>query len=361
MKHLTIFILVSAFIIQSQGCGVFPSLDPNLDQKVDTWVAEHEYAKALKALANVPKSRSDYKHLQAKNLEVEKAAKIYEQQQLGLIELNIAKEEWHSAAEDFSQLKKQLPENETLQSAYQDFIKQRTSYLTNLNCQLSINQAQWLAKNAELEQKLAHAQPNDRQLQRALAQHKKDADSVYQQLSQCSINAINEGNLEFAVQCLQLADELQPSEALQSSISDLQQQLERQQQRTSKMISEHGKQLLEKAKSKMKEGNLKETVALYKRIPAKDKNYPAVISFKQELDKRVQTNVKQGIELGRKLYSQGEVKQALAIWNNILELDAQNQYLISYIRRAERVLEKLEKLQREGTTIKPPEPKDTNG
>lgn len=361
MKRLTIFIFVSAFIFQSQGCGVFPSLDRNLDQKVDTWVGEHEYAKALNTLAKIPKSHPDYDRLKARRLEIEKSAHKYELQQLSLIEDSIAKEDWHRAGQDFKQLMNKLPESEQLQSAYQDFIKQRTAYINQLKNQLAINKAEWLVKNAEPEQKLARANPDDRQLQRELEQHKKDADVVYQQLSACGINAINEGNLGLAVQCLQLADQLQPSEALQSSIANLQKQLESQRQRISKVISEHGKQLLDKAGLKMREGNLKEAVALYKQIPAKDKNYPAVISFKQELDKRVQTNVKQGIDLGRKLYSQGEVKQALAIWNNILELDADNQYLISYIRRAERVLEKLEKLQREGTTIKPPEPKQPNG
>ena len=40
------------------------------------------------------------------------------------------------------------------------------------------------------------------------------------------------------------------------------------------------------------------------------------------------------------------------------ELDPKNQHLISYINRAERVLNKLEQLQKENTTVKPPENKE---
>ena len=105
---------------------------------------------------------------------------------------------------------------------------------------------------------------------------------------------------------------------------------------------------------------MKEAIALYDQIPADDRQYTQVRAFKKELNARIKSNVTQGIELGRKLYSQGEIKQALAVWNKVRELDEDNQYLISYIKRAERVLKKLDKLQREGTTIKPPAPKEPN-
>jgi len=360
MRRLAGFFLVAAFILLGQGCGLVPSQDRNLEQKVDAWVAEHEYAKALNALGKLNKSNPQYAQLQAKRLEVEQAANKYEHAQLATIQQNIEQQEWAGAEQGFKQLMQQLPESEDLQAAYQDFLKKRSRFVQRLNDQLAINKAQWLVQDADVRQDLASAMPDDKAAQRALQEHQTQANNVYQQLTACGIKALEVSDLELAIECLQLANDLQPSEALQSSIADLQKKLDKQQQRTTIVISSHGKQLLTKAELKMREGNLKEAIALYEKIPAKDKRYTQVIAFKKELDSHIKTNVKQGIELGRKLYSQGEVKQALAVWNNILVLDANNQYLMSYIKRAERVLKKLEKLQQEGTTIKPPEAKQPN-
>jgi tetratricopeptide (TPR) repeat protein len=171
---------------------------------------------------------------------------------------------------------------------------------------------------------------------------------------------MNIGDLELAEQCFLLADELQPSQALQTTILDIQKQLASKQKPATVTISEHGRTLLANARRKMKDGNLKDAIDLYKQIPARDQKHESVEAFKQELDTRIRKNVTQGIELGRKLYSQGEIKQALAVWNDVRELDPKNQHLISYINRAERVLNKLEQLQKENTTVKPPENKEPN-
>lgn len=360
MRRLAGLFLVAAFILLGQGCGLIPSQDRNLEQRVDAWVAEHEYAKALNALGKPDKSNPQYAQLQTKKREVEQAAKKYEQAQLAIISQNIAKQAWAPAEQGFKQLMQQVPQNETLQAGYQDFVKKRSRFIQTLNDQLAINKAQWLIQDADVRADLASAMPDDKAAQRALQEHQAQANDVYQQLTACGNKAIEVSDLELAIECLQLANDLQPSAALQSSLADLQKKLDKEQRSTTQVISSHGKQLLTKAELKMREGNLKEAIALYEKISAKDKQYTQVIAFKKELDKHIKTNVKQGIELGRKLYSQGEVKQALAVWNNILVLDTNNQYLISYIKRAERVLQKLEKLQQEGTTIKPPEAKQPN-
>jgi len=65
------------------------------------------------------------------------------------------------------------------------------------------------------------------------------------------------------------------------------------------------------------------------------------------MHRRIRENVNQGIELGRKLYSQGQVEQALAVWNKLRDLDPDNENLLSHIDRAERVLEKVKKLREE--------------
>ena len=120
------------------------------------------------------------------------------------------------------------------------------------------------------------------------------------------------------------------------------------------MLSNRGKKLLEKAKATLKQGDLKITLDAYNKIPSKDKKHALVTAFKQELDSRIKQNVAQGIKLGRRLYSQGQIEQALAIWNDLREIDPLNEYLISHIERAQRVIDNLDKLKNQKATISPP-------
>ena len=86
-------------------------------------------------------------------------------------------------------------------------------------------------------------------------------------------------------------------------------------------------------------------------IPEKDKRHTLVTTFGRELNSRIDSNVKQGIEVGRKLYSQGEIERALAVWNKLREIDPNNDYLISHIERAERVMKKLGELRQQDPPV----------
>ena len=360
MKRIIYFLFLSVFILQIVSCGLIHSLDPQLEQKIDTWVKNHEYARALDTIKYVGKSHSRYEVLQRKKIDIEKTAKNYESQQLKTIQAQIENQEWQNAERNLNQSLANLPDSAALQLAHQDFIKKRAFHLMNLNCRLSINKAEWLVKNTEVQNELSRTLPDDYATKRAVNAHLEEVKEVYQQLNLCGTEAMNIGDLELAEQCFLLVEELQPGQALQATIADIQQQLAVLQKRNTVVLSEPGRKILNSAKLRMQDGNLKDASNQYNKIPAADKRHALVRAFRQELDTRIKNNVAQGIELGRKLYSQGEVKQALAIWNNILELDANNQHLINYIKRAERVLNKLEKLQEEGTTIKPPEPQGNN-
>jgi len=359
MKRLVFTIFVTCLALQLSACGFLYSLDKNLSEQIDEWVANDDYVKALDALAYVNKNHPQYAELLKKKPQIEQAAKAFEQQQLKSARVQVAQQEWDQAEKTLNRGMQKLPDSKPLQDAYQDFVKQRANYLKSLYYQLYINKAEWLVKNAGVQQELSRAAPKDREAKRALEAHQKESARVYQQLSVCGIEAMNIGDLELAEQCFLLADELQPSQALQATILDIQKKLATREKRPTVVLSERGKTTLMQARQKMQDGNLKEAADLYKQIPAKDKKHALTTAFKQELDGRIQKNVHQGIELGRKLYSQGEIKQAVAVWNDIRDLDPNNQSLINHINRAERVLHKLEQLQKQDTTVRPPETTET--
>ncbi|MDY6980925.1 MAG: hypothetical protein SV201_13685, partial [Pseudomonadota bacterium] len=62
----------------------------------------------------------------------------------------------------------------------------------------------------------------------------------------------------------------------------------------------------------------------------------------------------QRMESARRLYSQGKIQQALQVWESLHSIDPGNQQLEAHIERARRVLEKLQRLQQNGSVVSPP-------
>lgn len=362
MRFLPVNTIVICAVLFLQGCAFLHSLDKDLDKQVDAWVKEHEYTKALDALSFVRKTHPKYNLLIKKQAQVVLSAEAYEKKRLKRANDYIDKQRWHDAEKILNEGMQKLPDSEKLQTAYREFIKQRAYYLKSLYYQLYINKAEWLVKNQDVNRELARTIPRDRDTKKAMQQYKDEIQHVYQQLVVCGIEGMNIGDLDLAEQCFLLADELKPSIAIQTTIIDIQQQLAKHEKRKTVKLSSRGRHLLDKAKREMQAGKFKKSIKLYKSISSIDKRHGLVKAFKQELDNRINTNVSQGIEVGRKLYSQGEVEQALAVWYDLKEIAPKNEYLLSHIDRAKRVLNKLKKIRKKDSTITPPSgDKNTNG
>jgi len=347
-------LIAASIILQLSGCALIHSLDKDLDKQIDVWIQEREFTKAMDALNLVRHTHPKYQILQQKKREVIQASTAYESASLARANELLLTQQWDAAEKVLNDSLEKLPDSKKVRQAYQEFIKQRATYLKSLYYQLYINKAEWLVKNKDINNKLERVLPKNRDTRNAIDQHKQEIEHVHKQLVVCGIEAMDIEDLNLAEQCFLLANELKPSADIKGTLADIQKQLSRLEKQKVVTLSNRGRYLLDKSQQTMQEGKLKQALDLYEQIPAKDRRHGLVKSYKQELDKRINQNVTQGIEVGRKLYSQGEIEQALAIWNDLTKLAPDNEYLNSHIDRAKRVLEKLNRLKQKGTTVKPP-------
>jgi hypothetical protein len=79
------------------------------------------------------------------------------------------------------------------------------------------------------------------------------------------------------------------------------------------------------------------------------------LEVKQTLQQHLDIGIKQEIETGRKVYSEGHVPEALAIWEGLYEINPDNKDLETLILRAQRVLDKLRDLNKDETIVQPPQ------
>ncbi len=346
-------VLALSSILVLSSCAFFNSFNSDLDKQVDIWMAQHEYSKILDTLQYVRPSNPKYQLLQKKRQIAIDASRRYEQTQIANSLNLIEKGKWHEAELTLNNAIEKLPDSKPLQKTYNEFLKQRAEYLNSLYTRLSINKAEWLAKDKPIQQQLSRTLPEDRKTLAAMDEYHSQTRHVYQQLLACGEKATNTNDLILAEQCYRLADKLQPSESIKDTLENIRQKLAhaqvpaREQKQHPPSISQLGHNLLEKSKKALDAGKLRLAINQFEKIPGPDKNLDAVKTYGDEMHRRIRENVNQGIELGRKLYSQGQVEQALAVWNKLRDLDPDNENLLSHIDRAERVLEKIKRLRKE--------------
>lgn len=307
------FLLLIAVAAHMSGCAFLYTFESDLDKRVDTWIANHEYATALATLDHVRPSHPQYTLLQKKKQQVL-----------------------------------------ALQKQQQEELARREQHLKTIYYQLYINKAEWLAKNSRLTRDLERAGLEDSDLAEVLADNSGESILVYRELIRCGQEMMKTSQLRLAEQCFSMAQQLNPDDKFLPAIASLRQQLSDLEKDRASQLSRQGGELLASSQQALQKDDIKQAHKLYRQIPSQDLQNNEVRQYKHELDKRIIAKMTQGIEMGRKLYSQGDVERALAVWNDLRQLDPKNEQLTSHIERAQRVLNKLKRLQKTEPVIAPP-------
>ncbi|MEJ2399309.1 MAG: hypothetical protein P8Z67_14050, partial [Gammaproteobacteria bacterium] len=129
------------------GCAFINSFSSDLDKQVDSWMAQHEYAKVIDTLKYIRPSNPQYRLLRRKRQQAIVEAKRYQQVQINKSLNQIEKGQWHQADLTLRNAKEKLPDSPALDKTYREFVAQRNNYLKSLHIQLDINRAEWLVKN----------------------------------------------------------------------------------------------------------------------------------------------------------------------------------------------------------------------
>lgn len=336
------------------SCAFVHSLDNNIDQKVAQWIEQKDYAQAQQVLAHIKPGHKKYRQLQQLKVKLDKAVSEYQQTVIAETNQYLQAKQWNMAQQMLAEALQRLPQNAALLAAQQTFVQKRQAYITNLRYLLAMNKAEWLLKNHDIERELSTTEPDTKQAQRQLSEHQTAVRYTYNELLECATDSVKQQKLELAEQCYLLADSLYPSGTLQTAILDIQKRMDVVPAPQPESYSPKTRQLLHSGQHALQNNKLKNAIDSYKNISSKDKQLPQIVEFKTALDQHIKKTVQQGMALGRKLYSQGEIERALAIWSNLQGLDPENQYLLGHIQRAQKVLKKLKQLKKDNNVVTPP-------
>jgi tetratricopeptide (TPR) repeat protein len=340
------------------GCAYLSSQSSNLPDKIDSLLKQEQYGKALDILDYVKPTDKDYATLMSQKKHIQQLATRLESSTIKAGKKYISQKEWYQAQMVYEQALDKYPQSKKLHIAQQHFLQQRKIYLQQLELILLINKANWLIGNAAVQKKMQHALPNDYERYPALRNYDQEVIDTGDKLTDCLKQALDKNNYKLARTCLQLAEKIGSPDIDQQTLASARKTLARVKgTRISKRNTET-LALIAELKQGYSHDNLRrarQQLDVLAKHPGAD---PESIQLQKELGTLFRKGIDQGIAGGSRQYSQGHIEEALQIWTDLNSIDPGNQKLAEHIDRAEHVMEKLDRLSKEGAKIKPPDTKE---
>lgn len=381
-----------SIVVLSQVLGCASLLPPSgsINEQVDYWLDKKEYGKALAIVANLNEHPvaevPDPKLLENKIID---QATQYEQQVITAADNAAAKDDWRSALNLYQEALSRVPDSAKLKEGQQQLIHRQESSLAKLQLDLLITQAESVHKELLISERVAATDPKDWFVQHELNNKIEESDKLANDLAEYGRRALVEGDLELAKRTLPLAMKLSSAPDIKTANARLQEllnenaervraeqeriateQLQKQQLEQQKTVQKRvkkkqkqkqqaavavvqdqaeGDQLLLELKKATDEGKFAEAQRLKQDLIKLNVDAPAL----QELDKKLNTQIRQLTDAGTQFYSRQQYEQAMQKWQEAQVLDPQNEQLKAHVERAGRVLEKLKSFKQKQSAPSP--------
>jgi tetratricopeptide (TPR) repeat protein len=190
--------------------------------------------------------------------------------------------------------------------------------------------------------------------------HVQEAASLVDGLLECGHESIQEDDLVTADKCLQLAQAIDNTPAVQAAISSLaakqdsqrdnmekKEQVKRVSKEKKLAINRRNKTqvLLARTGKALEANDLLAARTSFSKIPAREHKTKAVVDMQARLDQAIDPVVTELLHKGDRLYRAEKVDRAISSWTVALELDPDNTGVRERLDRANKVMARLEELR----------------
>ena len=352
MKLRRLLLLVT-LLAQLGGCAYVSTLAGDFDQRIDHWVAEREYGKALNAIDWVRPDDPRYRELQAKRAMIEKLARAYEKDIIGKAQALAGQGDWSGALSLYDQALAHLPNSRALRKGRDRLSVIQLSRSRELEHDLVVQRGKWLARAIPVQERLAQVNPRDRETRRRLEDLRREAHEIADKLYADGTDAINADDIPRAQSSLSLAAQLEDAPKIGAA-------LKRVRNRRARSVR-HAQKAREKAANEKHQQQVDATVAQYRDALAHGEyvraqalmmqleglagSDPTIDGMRANLDRTVHARVERYLQDGATAYSLGNFEQALGLWDKALELEPNNTRAKERAERARRVLRNVRELR----------------
>ena len=371
MKNLLSILLLCQLLFLT-GCSTLAKQEglPPMSQ-IDTWVDNDQYGLALTSLEHISPSEKLFAAYVEKRKTVLILAAAYEQAVLRDTQKKIDNEEWAAAIEHLNAARKNHPNSRVIHDRYNAVIKQQQQRIHKLDAKSLLARAKLLYNKLPITQKNVSNSPINISAQWDLQSLKNELSDMHTRLMAMTEQLLDDDEITLAEMCLDQARVLTKDTPSLAAIDVLQAKINHQKnlQRAAaeridaekklrstlskkKKHSRKVSQLIKKIQHLLKTDQLisaqRKLLSLARLAPNSHEFLQLKTEHRNKVDKRVYTLTEQG----NSLYRQEKIAEAKKVWQSALKLDKKNKTLQIQIRRADRVLMKLEELRTRKASVR---------
>jgi len=345
--------LLLLLLTSLSGCAYLASFSSNLPETIEHQIAAGEYGKALDTLRWIKPDHPHYARLMRLREIARRQAAELEKHTLSETARLEKQGDWHGAEQRYVKALERYPQSEKLRQAHTAFLARRARYLHKLELALLMNRANWLIQNAPIRTEVVRVLPEDYRRYPALRDYDRQVRKTARRLDKCLHEALEEKRAKLLEACLELRLKLDPQHLDKTLIDSARKTLAAYRYRLQRKENDTTRELITELKQGYSHENLLRARRHLDRLSKQPQTDPVSRKLRRELETQFRQGIEQGIAAGRRRYSHGDVAGALAIWQSLAKIDPGNEKLADHIARAERVLEKLERLRRKSAGIAP--------
>lgn len=371
MKNIITLLLLSQLLFLS-GCSTFAKQDglPSMTQ-VDEWVNNDQYGLALTSLEHISPTEKLFSAYVNKRKTVRILAASYEKSVLRKTQKNIDKKMWSEAILTLNTARNNYPNSRAIHDRYNRVIKQQQKRIHKLDAKALLARAKLLYNKLPISQKDVTNSPINLAAQWDLQSLKNELFDMHNRLMTMTEQLLDDNEIQLAEMCIKQAKVLTRDKQALASIKLLEIKANNKKKILNKITAKKSaeKQLRVKLSKKKKHsrkveqlirkinhsleknelvGAEKSLMTLARLAPNSSEFLQLKITHRNKVDKLVYKMIEQG----NSLYRQEKIAAAKNIWETALKLDTKNKTLQVQIRRANRVLQKLEELRTKRSAIR---------
>ena len=341
MKLRILFIFLA---VSFSGCSLIYSYSGNLPQRIDQWIAEKKYNIALDTISHIKPAHKDYRVIQRKKNLILKKIISYENMAIEKSTKLANQGNWILALKLLDEVEGNIINTKRIKKQRAKLLKKRNKLITTYEDDVLNSQAKDLLNKMKLYEKIKKTVSKNESNQLNISKFDDLRQETSLRLTKRSEQEYQKGQYNKAFSTIKLALKLKPDEDIVSHLKTIKQRIQRKTKRKKRSYVKDAKELLAKLSQGYSYEILKETkekINWLNKIKNNEKDYLELIA---KLKKHLEAGEKQHFEAARKLYSEGKTQEALSIWLELEKLNPKNTKLQSHIKRAKKVLIKLEKL-----------------
>lgn len=358
MHNIRAWIIILILMQALAGCAGMDTIQLTLDQPKDLnqLLEQHEFARARQLTArhlflDTPQQRERIIALET----------AYEDKVLSESSELEVKDDLLGAVELLTIALARIPDSDKLRDNRTRLEQKRLQQIQINAREQLITRAHYIANHLRLYQQQTRLQIPSAEQRREYARKEQVALLLADRLMAEAVAASQNDNLQIAQECLQLAQALNNTPAVQQALEELRdarssQHRVREKQATIKQAKQQKKIeqneqketsiLLAETQQALADKNLQAARTSFMKIPPSSGSHPDVIVVQQELVKALTTHISKLINTGDVHYRADRVMDAIDSWSTALALDPENPELKERLDRANRVLARLEELKR---------------